>query len=60
MGGKYGDCLKENDEKPPTFYNGSYTKQNCDNTCLQKEVRVLYKTITVSVLSTLLVVILSY
>ncbi|KAF6033452.1 hypothetical protein EB796_008241 [Bugula neritina] len=37
-GGVYGNCFNPEDYKPATFYTGKYTKQHCDNTCLQKEI----------------------
>ncbi|XP_067933813.1 FMRFamide-activated amiloride-sensitive sodium channel-like [Watersipora subatra] len=36
LGGRYGDCLRETDEMPTTYYSGHYTKSICENTCLQR------------------------
>ncbi|XP_067933118.1 degenerin deg-1-like [Watersipora subatra] len=38
LGGLFGDCLGVNEDHPSTYYKGGYTKEQCDNTCLQHEV----------------------
>ena len=38
LNGAYGNCLNLEQEQPKTYYKGNYTKEHCDNSCVQKEV----------------------